>query len=101
MKITLQEKMPDVVFYIEDKNLLFFIEAVTSVGPMDPKRVKEIEEMTANVTATKVYITAFPDFKTFKKFVTFLAWETAVWIADVPDHMIHLNGHKFIGLAEK
>ena len=38
-----------------------------------------------------------PDFKTFKKFSESLAWETEVWIADMPDHMIHLNGDKFLG----
>mgnify|MGYP000175807418 FL=1 len=53
--------------------------------------------MTANVTAGKIYVTAFLDFKTFKQFSESLAWETEVWIADMPDHMIHLNGDKFLG----
>lgn len=96
-EITLHDKMPDVVLYVPEKNWLFFIEAVTSVGPMEPKRIKEIEEMTANVRCGKIYVTAFPDFKTFKKFSESLAWETEVWISDMPDHMIHLNGDKFIG----
>jgi hypothetical protein len=95
--ITLHDKMPDVVLYSEEKNWLYFIESVTSVGPMEPKRIKEIEEMTAGVTAGKIYVTAFLDFKTFKKFSETLAWETEVWIADMPDHMIHLNGDKFLG----
>ncbi len=95
--ITLHDKMPDVVLYSEDKNWLYFVEAVTSVGPMDPKRIKELEEMTTGVTAGKIYITAFLDFKTFKRFSESLAWETEVWIADMPDHMIHLNGDKFLG----
>lgn len=96
-EITLHDKMPDVVLYATERNWLYFIESVTSVGPMEPKRIKEIEEMTANVTAEKVYVTAFLDFKTFKKFSETLAWETEVWIADMPDHMIHLNGDKFLG----
>lgn len=95
--ITLHDKMPDVVLYSEEKNWLYFIESVTSVGPMEPKRIKEIEEMTISVTAGKIYVTAFLDFKTFKKFSETLAWETEVWIADMPDHMIHLNGDKFLG----
>lgn len=95
--ITLHDKMPDVVLYSEEKNWLYFIESVTSVGPMEPKRIKEIEEMTIGVTAGKIYVTAFLDFKTFKKFSETLAWETEVWIADMPDHMIHLNGDKFLG----
>ena len=96
-EITLHDKMPDVVLYSEDKNWIYFVESVTSVGAMEPKRIKEIEEMTENVSAGKIYITAFLDFKTFKKFSESLAWETEVWIADMPDHMIHLNGDKFLG----
>lgn len=96
-EITLHDKMPDIVLYSNEKNWIYFIEAVTSVGPMDPKRIKELEEMTKNVSAGKIYITAFLDFKTFKKFSESLAWETEVWIADMPNHMIHLNGDKFLG----
>ena len=95
--ITLHDKMPDVVLYSAEKDWLYFIEAVTSVGPMEPKRIREIEEMTADVVAGKIYVTAFLDFQTFKKFSESLAWETEVWIADMPDHMIHLNGDKFLG----
>lgn len=96
-EITLHDKMPDVVLYREDKHWIYFVESVTSVGPMDSKRIIEIESMTDNVTAGKIYVTAFLDFATFKKFSGQLAWETEVWIADMPDHMIHLNGDKFLG----
>lgn len=96
-EITLHDKMPDVVLYCEDKDWIYFIESVTSVGPMEPKRIKEIEEMTAKVESGKIYVTAFPDFKIFKKFSESLAWETEVWISDMPEHMIHLNGDKFMG----
>ncbi len=96
-EITLHDKMPDVVLYSEDKDWLYFIESVTSVGPMEPKRIVEIEEMTSGVASGKIYVTAFLDFKTFKQFSETLAWETEVWIADMPDHMIHLNGDKFLG----
>lgn len=99
--ITLHDKMPDVVLYREDKDWLYFIEAVTSVGPMEPKRLLEIENMTKNVTSGKIFVTAFLDFSTFKKFSDKLAWETEVWIADMPEHMIHLNGDKFLGPHKK
>ena len=95
--ITLHDKMPDIVLYCADKDWLFFIEAVTSVGPIDPKRIQEISEMTKDVTAGKIFVTAFLDFNTYKKFSSELAWETEVWLADMPDHMIHLNGEKFLG----
>lgn len=96
-EITLHDKMPDVVLYREDKNWLYFVESVTSVGPMDPKRILEITEMTKDVTAGKIFVTAFLDFKTYKRFSEELAWETEVWIAEMPEHMIHLNGDKFLG----
>lgn len=96
-EITLHDKMPDVVLYKEDRDWIYFIESVTSVGPMDPKRILEISDMTRNVKSGKIFVTAFLDFKTFKVFSESLAWETEVWIADMPDHMIHLNGDKFLG----
>lgn len=96
-EITLHDKMPDVVLYRADKNWIYFVESVTSVGPMEPKRILEIEEMTRGVTAGKIFVTAFMDFKTYKRFSELLAWETEVWIAEMPEHMIHLNGNKFLG----
>lgn len=96
-EITLHDKMPDVVLYDEDRDWLFFIESVTSVGPMDAKRLLEINDMTRKVKSGKIFVTAFLNFKAYKQFSSSLAWETEVWIADNPDHMIHLNGDKFMG----
>lgn len=96
-EITLHDKMPDVVLYREDRNWIYFIESVTSVGPMDPKRINEITEMTENVSSGIIFVTAFLDFKTYKKFSEKLAWETKVWIAELPEHMIHLDGDMFMG----
>ena len=66
-EITLHDKIPDVVLFREDMNWIYFIESVTSVGPMDAKRILELTEMTKNVTAGKIFVTAFLDFKTYKK----------------------------------
>ena len=96
-EITLHDKMPDIVLYRKDKDWIYFVESVTSVGPMDPNRILEITEMTKDVTAGKIFVTAFLDFKTYKKFAEDLAWETEVWIAEMPEHMIHLNGDPFMG----
>lgn len=95
--ITLHDKMPDVVLYRADKGWIYFIEAVTSVGPMNSKRIQEITSMTTDVKAGMIYVTAFLDFKTYKKFSEQLAWETEIWLAEMPDHMIHMNGDKFLG----
>lgn len=97
VKMTIHNKLPDVMLYSPDQNWLYFVEAVTSVGPMTHARVKQIREMTENCFAGCVYVTAFLDLKTYKKFVDQLAWDTEVWIAEMPDHMIHLNGDRFLG----
>lgn len=91
------EKLPDVILYQKEKKWIYFIEAVTSVGPISPKRIVEITDMTRNCKLGKIYVTAFMDMKTFKKFTEQLAWETEVWLSEMPDHMIHLNGDKFMG----
>lgn len=96
-EITLHDKMPDVVLYRNDVDWIYFIEAVTSVGPMNPKRVVEISELTKDVKSGMIFITAFLDFDTYKAFSAELAWETEVWLASSPDHMIHLNGDRFMG----
>jgi len=90
-------KLPDVVIYDSKRNWLFLIEAVTSHGPVSPKRIVELEEFLKDCKAGKVYVTAFPDFVEFKKHSNNIAWETEVWLVDTPDHMIHFNGDRFLG----
>jgi hypothetical protein len=91
------EDVARLLVYREDKDWLYFIESVTSVGPMDNKRIVELQELTKNVKSGKIFVTAFLDFKTFKKFLESLAWDTEVWMVDMPDHLIHLNGDRFLG----
>lgn len=97
IEMTMHDKLPDIVLYSPDKNWLYFVESVTSVGPMTPSRVMQIRDMAANSRSGHIYVTAFSDLKTYKKFADQLAWDTEVWIAEMPDHMIHLNGDRFLG----
>lgn len=96
--LTEHDKLPDLVFYDADKNRLFLVEAVTSHGPMSPKRHMELEEVLSGCTAKKVFVSAFPDFTEFRKHIRMIAWETEVWIAEIPDHIIHYDGEKFLAL---
>lgn len=98
--ITQHDKLSDIVFYDRTKQILFLIEAVTSHGPMSPKRVHELNELLSESGIKQIYITAFQTKKEFKKTFDDIAWETEVWIADKPDHMIHLNGPKFLFVTE-
>jgi len=91
------DKLPDVVLFDPGKNWLFLIEAVTSHGPVSPKRHAELEAMLQDCSAGRVYVTAFMDFTAFKKYASDIVWESEVWIAEFPDHMIHFNGDKFLG----
>ncbi len=96
--ITEHDKLPDVVLFNEDKNQLFLIEAVTSHGPISPKRHVELDKTLTNCDAVKIYISAFPNFKEFRRHIDNIAWETEVWIATNQDHMIHFNGPKFFSV---
>lgn len=95
--INQHSKLPDVVLYDRTKNWLYLIEAVTSHGPVSPKRIVELEKMLIDCKAGIIYVTAFPDFKEFKKWSNKIAWETEIWISELPSHMIHFNGDKFMG----
>ena len=58
--ISEHDKLPDVVFYDEERNWLFLVEAVTSHGPVTPKRFEELEATLRNSSATRVYVTRLP-----------------------------------------
>jgi len=90
-------KFPDVILYDAKKKWLFLIEAVTAHGPVSPKRQIELEKLFEKCKAGKIYVTAFLDFAAYKKYANDIAWETEVWIAEMPSHMIHFNGDKFLG----
>ena len=90
-------KMPDVIVHYTAKNWLLLIEAVTSAGPVDGKRRKELKELFAGCKAGLVFVTAFEKCRTMQSFLSHIAWESEVWIAEDPGHMIHFNGERFLG----
>jgi BsuBI/PstI restriction endonuclease domain/BsuBI/PstI restriction endonuclease HTH domain len=90
-------KMPDVVIYDAKRNWLLLIESVTSHGPVDGKRHYELMELFAESTAGLVYVTAFPTRAIMARYLTEIAWESEVWVADAPSHLIHFNGVRFLG----
>lgn len=97
LPITEHSKLPDIIIADHKKGWLFLIEVVTSHGPVSAKRLIELEEFTKDCPYGVVYVTAFPNAKEFKKHIDCIAWETEVWLADKPEHMIHFNGDRFIG----
>jgi adenine-specific DNA-methyltransferase len=90
-------KMPDVVIHDTERDWMFLVEAVTSHGPMSPLRKADLEDLFDGSTAGLVFVTAFPDRGIWSRFNEELAWETEVWLADSPSHLVHLNGDRFLG----
>lgn len=100
VQITEHDKLPDVVMYTAKNNWLYLIEAVTTHGPMTPLRLRQLREMLDRTKAGLIYVTAFLNREDFRRFAGDIAWETEVWIAEDPDHLIHFDGHKFLGPYE-
>lgn len=89
--------MPDLVVFLPDKNWLVLLEAASSHGPIDAQRHGELGRRFAKSTAELVYVSCFPSRTELRKFLTEIAWETDVWCADNPTHLIHFNGERFLG----
>lgn len=100
VQIEAHGKMPDVVLHYTAKNWLLLIESVTSHGPVDGKRHGELSILFAESTAGLVYVTAFPNRALMSRYLGEIAWETEVWVADAPSHLIHFNGERFLGPYE-
>ena len=90
-------KMPDVVLHFTERNWLLLVESVTSHGPVDGKRHGELSKLFSGSKAGLVYVTAFPNRQIMGRYLGEIAWETEVWVADAPSHLIHFNGVRFLG----
>ena len=90
-------KMPDVVLHFPEKNWLLLVESVTSHGPVDGKRHIELTQLFSRAKTELVYVTAFPNRSVMARYLGEIAWETEVWVADAPSHLIHFDGKRFLG----
>jgi hypothetical protein len=97
VSVDAHRNMPDVVLYHPERNRLFLIESTTGHGPIDGRRRAELARLFANVTAHLLYITAFPSRATMGRSLDEIAWETEVWAADAPSHLIHFDGGRLLG----
>jgi hypothetical protein len=93
-------KMPDVLVHMPEKDWLVLIEAVTSHGPIGIKRHNELKELFKEAKAGLVFVTAFLTRRAMTKYLSEIAWETEVWIAETPSHIVHFNGERFLGPYE-
>ena len=97
VSVDVHGKMPDVVLFDPKRNWLVLVESVTSHGPVDGKRHAELAKLFSKSTAGLVYVTAFPNRAVMGRYLGEIAWETDVWVADAPSHLIHFNGERFLG----
>jgi type II restriction enzyme len=91
------QELPDIIAYSKNKNWIYLIEAVHSSGPINELRLLQLQNLTKSCKAGIVFVTAFLNRQKFRQFISEIAWETEVWIAENPDHLIHFNGDKFLG----
>ena len=90
-------KMPDLIVHMKDRNWIILLEAVSTHGPVDNTRHIELKNLFDNCTAGLVFVSCFLDQATMRKYLTNIAWETEVWTADHPTHLVHFNGERFLG----
>jgi hypothetical protein len=97
IKVDRHGKMPDAIIYDTERNWLVLAEAVTSHGPVDGKRRDELKHLFGGASAGLVYVTAFPTRAVMARYLSEIAWETEVWVAEAPTHLVHFNGVRFLG----
>lgn len=90
--------LPDIIAFSEEKQWVYLIEAVHSSNPLNPERCIELKRtVLRKCKYGVVFVTAFLSRKDFAKWMPHIAWETEVWLAENPEHMIHFNGDRFMG----
>jgi hypothetical protein len=89
--------LPDVVAYNEEKNWIYLIEAVHSSGAMTEERIYELQKLLKDCKGDLIFVTAFISRTELRKHIKDIGWESEVWTADNPEHLIHFNGGKFLG----
>lgn len=90
-------KMPDVVVFDRERGWLILVEAVTNHARISAKRIEELKNLFSQVRSGLVFVTAFPDRRTFGRHLGQIAWRTEVWIAESPGHLVHFDGERFLG----
>lgn len=98
IQLNQHDKLPDIVFWDEYYDSFILIEVVTSHGPVSPKRLIELEKVFSKSRRKRIYLSAFPDYREFKRHLDNIAWDTEVWIYENPTHLIHFNGPKFFSI---
>jgi type II restriction enzyme len=95
-----RRKAPDLIVWDKEHNWVFVMEACSTHGPVDVMRKRELRSLFDCIRPPMVFVSCFPDRNVMGKYLADLAWETEAWCADTPDHMVHLDGMRFLGPYE-
>ncbi len=88
------DKLPDAVLHLPKRRLLILLELNT---PITTKQRNQIERLLAECSTMREYVSALSDWQAYSRAGNSFAWDTHVWLAEVPEHMMHYNGMKFLG----
>jgi type II restriction enzyme len=90
-------RLPDVVWHDPLKNRLFLVDSITRHGPVSEQRRAELASLFSGARVHLIFVTAAPSRSMMAQHVLDVAWETEVWAADEPAHLIHFDGERFCG----
>ncbi len=94
--VTIYGMPADIILYQEVKKWLYLIRVGTSFRFISHRRRRELEKLLERCSAELIYISAFPNFAEYLRYAIHIAWGSHVWIAEVPEHMIHYNGNMLL-----
>lgn len=89
--------LPDVILDDQERGWLFLIDAASPRRHMTRDRQKTLRAQFNTTSKHLILFSAFANSKCYAHCADSIGWDTHVWIADTPDHMIHFNGERFLG----
>ncbi len=91
------DQLPDVLLYDRSREWLVIVQSAEMSGVIDEQQHQRLKDLFRGSKAGLVFVTAFSTRAAMRSFLTQISWETEVWVADSPDHLIHFNGERFLG----
>ena len=87
-------KLPDVILYLPQRRLLLLLELHELISIT---RHTQLERLLVSCHVRREYVSVLSDWRAYSRHGNNVAWETHVWLAEIPKHLIHCNGEKFLG----
>jgi len=99
--ITDRDDFPDVVLHSPENNCLLLADSAVNGRVMDARRRENLSRIFGEHPGPLIFLTVFPNRDSFAASAEVISWETDVWIADEPDHVIHFDGGGLNGPKQK